>query len=262
MYHPATDREGELLDRTATRGRLGNRTPLPTRLADDLRKRLELKQWVAGDQLPTEAALCQEYGVSRATVRQALKTLESRGLIHTVQGRGSFVSDDTMIRAGMQDLTSITSTIREMGMVPDMIYHHRTLRPATLAEAERFDLPLGTEVLDVQRKILADGITVCYSYDVLPRWVFPDDFAVESLQGSIFGYLQSHHGPRPVRASAEVHAVVNPDVAWDESFADDQLFVLLDQLHVDEDARPFMHTRSYFIEGRFNFTVIRIAPVA
>lgn len=241
-------------------GRLGDRRPLPTRLADDLRDRLARQEWRQGDQLPSEGELVSTYGVSRATVRQALKTLENQGLIITLRGRGSFVANDSMIRAGMQELTSITSTIRELGHVPKMIYHHKTLRQATTEECDTFDLSDGDEVLDIQRKILADDITVCYSYDVLPRWVFPPDFRARQLTGSVFAFLAAHGGPSPVRALARVHAVVHPDVVWDESFADDQLFVLLDQLHFDERGRPFMHTTGYFIEGRFNFTVVRTAP--
>jgi GntR family transcriptional regulator len=240
--------------------RLGNRKTLPTQLADDLRDRLAKAEWRRGEQLPTEADLVAEYGVSRTTVRQALKTLENQGLIIIRRGRGSFVSSDAMIRAGMQELTSITSTIAQMGHKPDMIYHHRILRPASSEECEIFDLDHGDQVLDIQRKILADDVTVAYSYDVLPRWVFADDFQPDQLTGSVFAFLAAHDGPTPLRALARVHAVARPQVAWDEDFAADQLFVLLDQLHYDQRARPFMHTTSYFIEGRFNFTVVRVSP--
>lgn len=240
--------------------RLGNPKTLPTQMADDLRSRLAKREWRQGDQLPTEADLVNEYGVSRASVRQALKTLENQGLIITKRGRGSFVADDAMIRAGMQELTSITSTIAEMGHVPGMIYHHRIIRPARATEREMFDLVPSDEVLDIQRKILADNITVAYSYDILPRWAFPENFEPEQLTGSVFAYLAAHNGPTPLRALAQVHAVAHPQVAWDEDFTDDQLFVLLDQLHFDQQARPFMHTTSYFIEGRFNFTVVRTSP--
>lgn len=240
--------------------RIGNRKPLPTQMADDLRSRLAKREWRQGDQLPTEADLVNEYGVSRASVRQALKTLENQGLIITKRGRGSFVADDAMIRAGMQELTSITSTIAEMGHVPGMIYHHRTIRTARATEREMFDLAPSDEVLDIQRKLLADNITVAYSYDVLPRWAFPENFEPEQLTGSVFAFLAAHNGPTPLRALARVHAVAHPRVAWDEAFTDDQLFVLLDQLHFDQQARPFMHTTSYFVEGRFNFTVVRTSP--
>lgn len=241
--------------------RLGDRASLPTRMADDLRDRIAAEEWRQGDQLPSEAELVSAYAVSRATVRQALKTLENQGLIITYRGRGSFVASDSMIRAGMQELKSITSTIAEMGHTPKMSYHHRTLRAATAEECDRFDLVEGDQVLDIQRKILADDVTVCYSYDILPRWVFPVDFRPRQLTGSVFAFLAAHDGPTPVRALARVHAVAHPAAAWDEDFADDQLFVLLDQLHYDERGRPFMHTTSYFIEGRFNFTVVRTAPL-
>ena len=242
--------------------RLGNPKTLPKQLAEHLRVRLANGEWLHGDQLPTEAELVDQYGVSRATVRQALKTLENRGLIVTRRGHGSFVAGEGLIRAGMQELTSITSTIAEMGLKPAMIYHHRLVRPATAPECDRFELAAGAEVLDIQRKILADDITVAYSYDVLPRWVFPRDFTPEQLTGSVFAFLAAHAGPTPLRALAQVHAVARPHVAWDEDFDDGQLFLLLDQLHYDEDSRPFMHTTSYFVEGRFNFTVVRTNPNA
>ena len=123
-----------------------------------------------------------------------------------------------------------------------------------------FELEEGTQVLEVQRKILSDGVVVAYSYDVLPRWVFPISFDPASLTGSVFAYLAEHQGPVPLRALAQVHAVINPDTAWDNDVPEDQLYVLIDQLHYADDGRPFMHTKSYFIEGRFNFSVVRTAP--
>jgi GntR family transcriptional regulator len=157
----------------------------------------------------------------------------------------------------MQELKSITSTIAEMGHKPGMEYHHRLIRPATPDECEMFQLTEGDEIVDIQRRILADGITVAYSYDVLPRWAFPGDFRAEDLQGSVFAHLASVGGAVPDWGLAKVHAVISADVAWDDDSAEDQLFVLLDQLQYDQHSRPFMHTRSYFVEGRFNFTVVR-----
>lgn len=235
---------------------------LPVRLATDLRRRLALAEWSGGDQLPTEAEIGQAYGVSRSTVRTALAMLEAQGLIEVRHGRGSFVSDvadSSVIRAGLQELQSISSTIAEWGQTPGMLYHHRLLRAATAEERERFGLPDGEEVLDIQRRIQADGVTVAYSYDILPRWAFPTTFRPDDLDGSVFKFLDSHGGPVPKRAVSRVHAVSSAAIAWGDAAADDSLFVLLDQLHFDEQERPFMHTRSYFVEGRFNFTVIRMS---
>jgi GntR family transcriptional regulator len=237
--------------------RLTTGAALPARLASDLRERVLGNEWTVGERLPTETELASAYGVSRATVRQALKSLEQDGLILTRQGRGSFVVEHAMIRAGMQELTSITSTIAEMGHKPGMEYHHRIIRPATSDDCEMFQLSPGDQVIDIQRRILADDITVAYSYDVLPRWVFPSTFQPADLTGSVFGLLAATGGPVPDRGLAHVHAVLSRDVAWEDDSGKERLYLLLDQLQYDRQDRPFMYTRSYFVEGRFNFTVVR-----
>ena len=60
----------------------------PVRVAD------EIKQWVverdlkAGDKLPNESAMIEQFGVSKGTVREALRILEAQGLIETKTGPG------------------------------------------------------------------------------------------------------------------------------------------------------------------------------
>ncbi|WP_411285591.1 GntR family transcriptional regulator [Lapillicoccus sp.] len=236
---------------------LGLQSSLPQQLADALRVRIRAKEWGPGQQLPTEAELVVRYGISRATVRQAIKDLEGQGLVVVQRGRGTFMAEGTRIHAGMQELASISATIAQMGLEPSMRYRHRIVRAATAAELRQFDLPVGGKVVDIQRKILADGQTVAFSYDILPRWVFPARFRTSELRGSVFGFLADHDGPRPARALAEVHAVRSDTIGWDEETDGHQLYILLDQMQVDDQNRRFMHSRSFFLEGRFNFTVVR-----
>jgi DNA-binding GntR family transcriptional regulator len=58
------------------------------RIADALRARLAAGDFPPGTLLPSEAFLCDEYGVVRNTVRRAYAVLEAEGLIGTVPGRG------------------------------------------------------------------------------------------------------------------------------------------------------------------------------
>lgn len=236
---------------------IGAQTSLPQQVADALRERIRSHEWEAGDQLPTESELVAAFGVSRATVRQSIKDLEAQGLVVVRRGRGTFLTEDHGIRAGMQELSSISQTIAQMGLTPSMQYRRRIVRPATARELHSFDLSAGGEVLDIQRKILADGEVVAFSYDVLPRWVFPATFEPGELTGSVFGFLAEHDGPRPTRAVATVHAVRDSTIGWDDETGKHELYVLLDQMQFDKQSRPFMHSRSFFLEGRFNFTVIR-----
>ena len=160
---------------------------LHSQLAASLRERLDSGEWRAGDRLPTEAQLGTEYAVSRATVRAALQLLETQGRTSTRHGVGTFVTDyGREIKTGLQELRSMTETIRAHGRRPSMEFHSAEFRPAT--ESERVDLELGpdAEVLAVQRAVLADGETVAYSYDAVPKALLPSDFDPASLEGSLF----------------------------------------------------------------------------
>ncbi|MBN9064612.1 MAG: hypothetical protein BGP06_13080 [Rhizobiales bacterium 65-9] len=61
------------------------------RLADDLSRQIASGALKPGDKLPTEAELTERFGLSRITVREALKILQNRGLIERFARRGSFV---------------------------------------------------------------------------------------------------------------------------------------------------------------------------
>lgn len=72
-------------------------TPLTPRarrsstIADELRRLITSGQLKPGDKLPTEASLCQQFGVSRTTLREAIQMLRTTGLLDVTPGRGSFI---------------------------------------------------------------------------------------------------------------------------------------------------------------------------
>ena len=99
--------------------------------------------------------------------------------------------------------------------------------------------------------------TVAYSYDVLPWWVLPAAFRPPGLSGSVFALLATTNGPVPGASGVRSPRGALPRDRVGPQTDDHQLVVLLDQLHDDKQDRPFMHSRSYFIEGLFTFTVLR-----
>lgn len=62
-----------------------------SRVRDDLRARIASGEWEIHSRIPGETALAAEYGVSRGTVREALRSLTGLGLLEAAAGRGTFV---------------------------------------------------------------------------------------------------------------------------------------------------------------------------
>ncbi|MDA8392265.1 MAG: GntR family transcriptional regulator [Actinomycetota bacterium] len=235
---------------------LGSPVRLSTRLGEDLRGRIRSGEFPAGSKLPTEAVLVKDYGVSRSTVRQALKGLEAQGIVVTRHGRGSFVAADRGIHAGIQQLRSISETIAEQGFRPGMHYHSVEIDQADPTESDALSLATDDQVVRIRRSILADDVVVAYSYDALPRKLLGPEHDGTGIQGSLFAFLQREAGVVAVRATAQVHAICSETVGW-ETDETPQLYVVLDQVHFDLRDRPVLYSKTYFIEGRFKFVVIR-----
>jgi GntR family transcriptional regulator len=71
---------------------MAQRQPLYQQIADDLRQKIESGEIARGSQLPTELELCDAYGASRNTIRDAIKRLTGHGLVETRQGQGTYVT--------------------------------------------------------------------------------------------------------------------------------------------------------------------------
>jgi GntR family transcriptional repressor for pyruvate dehydrogenase complex len=117
-------------------------------IVDQIEGLLERGELNAGDQLPSERALAEQFQVSRASVREALRTLELLGIIETRAGGGTFVR-----QASPDDLARpLTSLISRGHTIQDVIEVRGLVEPALAAlAAER----IGDEQLAELEEILA-----------------------------------------------------------------------------------------------------------
>jgi Transcriptional regulators len=72
---------------------LGKRESLSSQLTKKLAEKIDSEAYRPGERIPTEAELCEEYGVSRTVVREAIASLRADGLLISRQGVGVFVSE-------------------------------------------------------------------------------------------------------------------------------------------------------------------------
>lgn len=104
----------------------GRTGPYYRRLADHLMEGIRAGRWPLGASLPTEKELCDAFGVSRHTTREALRQLENRGLIARRQGSGSTVVATTPPVRYEQNTQTID----------DMLHHGKATRLHVLQAGE------------------------------------------------------------------------------------------------------------------------------
>ena len=92
-----------------------------------------------GDPLPSDAELCDEFGVSRMTARNAMQRLADEGLVLRVPGKGSFVAEPPAHRRADRLLT-FSREMERRGRQPSSRVLAREIRPSTAEEASALGL--------------------------------------------------------------------------------------------------------------------------
>jgi GntR family transcriptional regulator len=201
--------------------------------------------------LPSEAQLCQEFGVSRMTARAAVQRLVQDGLVYRVPGRGTFVAAPRVNRAAGHIL-SFSDEMRRKGRVPSSRVIECRERRATDDEERR----LGVRDVAVVRRIrLADGKPLA-----LERAVFPAKRVAEALNAdlerqSLFDALVNS-GIVPTRGSAALaaEAATAEDARLLRVRKGAPLLVERRLIH-DQGGEPLEWTESRYVGSRYGIDV-------
>ena len=233
------------------------RGSLSTQIRDHLRKRILNQEWTSGAKIPSEFELAHGYQVARVTIRTAMRMLETQGLIDIRHGSGAYITNfGTGIRSGLQELRSISGTIREMGYTPGVIVRASELRLPTKSEAEELRIGLDETIFYMERAITAEGKVVAFSYDTVKIADLSQNVIKKFSTGSVFKALEGV-AKHPVRAMSEIHAIKSDLIGWGPSKPKSGLYLQLKQTHFLRDGIAIMTGSTYFVEGRFQFIIHR-----
>jgi GntR family transcriptional regulator len=172
--------------------------------------RIASGEWRPGQRLPSERRLGDAFGVSRVTVRKALVTLVEDGVVEVAHGRGWFVARSTQ-NDQPNVLLSFTAMARARGLEPSAIVRSHVMRDATIDEAERLRIAPGTEVLDLERVRLLDGMPVALDRNVVPLANCPALATADFTAASLYGLLRDDGGLIPSSADTTVEATAAGD---------------------------------------------------
>ena len=143
----------------------------------------------AGDKLPTEQELCDQYKVSRTTVRQALLSLVNDGLLYRKQGKGTFVAKPKLLRS-ITNLYSFSASMREIGVVPASRVLEQNSIPATDELIDKLDLGASNnDVIKIARLRLADGNPLIIETSYIPYRLAPLLIEEDLEHGSLYFLL-------------------------------------------------------------------------
>ena len=212
----------------------------------------------AGQRLISEPDLAKQMGVSRATLREAMRTFETQGLIRRRQGSGTYVVGKVpVIDAGLEVLESLETMAHRRNLKTTVSDLHVDQVDADADSAAGLGLAEGTRLTRIRRVIRADSRPVAYLIDTLPADLLQPDDLPAGFNGSVLDFMLERGDKLTVSRAAITAANATADVAKAlEIQRGDVLLQFISQLYFD-DGRIVDHTLRYFIPGYFNFHVVR-----
>ena len=212
----------------------------------------------AGSRLISEPELAKQLGVSRATLREAMRTFETQGLIRRRQGSGTFVVGKVPVMdAGLEVLESLETMARRMNLVITVSDLNLEQLDANEEYAVELGVVPGTCLTRIRRVMRADTRPVAYLIDILPEDVLKLQDLPETFNGSVLDFLLERGDTLRVSRAAISAKNAPAEVAKAlEIQRGDVLLQFISQLYT-ADGRMVDYSTSYFIPGYFNFHVNR-----
>ena len=162
----------------------------------------------AGDKIPSEKQMAGALGVSRMTLRQALSSLEARGVVERIPGRhgGTFIVEPKT-DADITGLAGFTAQLRQGHVRASARVIAATTTAAAPDVARALRLELGAAVHDVVRVRTAHRQPLALERSYLPAALFPD-LLEHSLRGSLYTLLRRRYDQVPYSAREYLDAIL------------------------------------------------------
>jgi GntR family transcriptional regulator len=242
---------------------LGTMDPLKTRLHRELKERIANGHYPSGIQLPSEAEMVEQYGVSRSTVRSALSALEAEGLIMRRWGVGTFVCERQRIANPISEATDFRELIAASGFAPGVLVGRASLIEADADHAASLAVPQGSTLLKVEKVFQADGSAVIYVVNRIPAWVLGEQVLQEALARPdttepIYRFLEDRCYQRIDHHVATLRALLVRDCEIPIPGVDPLMPVLaMYSIAYNREERPVFESRSTYPDPRVQLKLVR-----
>jgi GntR family transcriptional regulator len=215
-------------------------------------------------QLPSEADITRLFKASRVTVREALASLERKGLIVRRHGVGTFVNETVRaIPARLDESVEFGRLIRLSGYQPQVRLVSWRRQPALPDTAARLNVPAGAELLVIEKVFLADGAPVVYCSNVLPLGLVPPGrvaalLTEQVLSEPVYRLLEEWCDQLVDYQIAEVTScAAEAAIARHLDYPKGHSLLLIEETAYNSDQKPLFLAGEYYRPGLIHFQLLR-----
>ena len=227
-------------------------------ITDDLRSKIKAN-FFPGDRLPSEPDLAHQFDVSRNTIRQALTSLESEGIIHRKHGAGTFISKHVNnIGNRLDEVWYFPEMIRNSGFTPSTQHIDLSLITPSELIVNKLSLSNSEEVLRTANIFLADEMPVIYCVDYIPATIIRSAYEEAELHGPVYEFLRKRCGQLVEQNITEIlTTTANEELSGYLACTTGSPLHYFRELALNKNDEPIMYSDEYYCPERFSFKIVR-----
>lgn len=233
--------------------------PVTTRINQIIRERVKNGSYCPGSRLPSELELAGEFGVSRSTLRIAVNSLVTEGVIIRKHGNGSFINQHAVqFNTQLQNLWSFPQLIRESGRNPEIQYLNGFTRQSTSIEEAVLELDSPQPVYILQRLFLADNFPAIYSTNIIPSALFVTSNQILDSQLSIYEILSTYCNLELIYSVSDLHAeTISDQVNKHLKIGIGRSVLVFNDVFYTKESRPVVLGHNYYNDQILSLRLVR-----
>lgn len=169
-------------------------------------------KYKVNDQLPTESEFCEEYNVSRTTIRLALQQLELEGIVKRIQGKGTFVSMEKIQTPITHKILSFAEQMQGRNSESKVI--ELKVIPADAAISNILGVKEKEPVTKLVRLRCVDGEPIQYHTSYIP-WGIAPGIESDECTVSLFELLRTKYGINISRGIESIEPILTDEIVSD-----------------------------------------------
>ena len=187
---------------------LSNSIQLHVQAANYMREKVYNHTWLPDTQIPTEFELCKTLGMSRGTVRRAIKTLVDEHLLTQIRGKGTFVTKTVFTHPTGSALISFAESLHSQGVdFTTQVLTHNVIAADEFISGKLF-VSVGSPVLRLNRVRFVSDEPIMYIESWISLEALPGLDKIDFNTHTLFATIEAMFGKRIGHSSARYAACV------------------------------------------------------
>jgi len=235
------------------------RSPLPFLVTRKIERFIRDSNFAPGQALPSENELANVLGVSRGSLREALRILEEEGIIIKRHGVGTFLTSRiSLVRNPLEIDFGVTEIIESTGMSAGLAKIEVTNEKASSHISEKLKVDNGSSILVLKRVRTANDNPVVYSVDYIPEATLGKVNIPLTFTGSLYHLFEDKLDQRVDHGIAQVIPVLaNKEISGYLDIGNNSSILLIDQVDYNIRNQPILYSQEYWRTDVFEFTIFR-----